>query len=76
VTIRDGAVSHRFSAPSFDAIDFITYRDDLRGKVSCGPQAGAMRVYLTWRAPSTGEPALAAGVEGRVVALEYLLKGK
>ncbi len=70
--IRDGAASHRFSAPSFDAIDFITYRDDLTGKISCGPQAGAMRVYLTWRAPATGEPAIPAGTEGRVVAIEYL----
>ncbi len=72
VVIRDGAVSHRFSAPSLDAIDFIAYRDDLRGSISCGPQAGAMRVYLTWRPPAPGEPTLPAGTEGRVVAIEYL----
>jgi Flp pilus assembly protein TadD len=76
VVIRDAVGTHRFWTPSLDRIDFITYRDDLRGNVSCGRQPGAMQVYLTWRAPSAGEPALPAGIEGRVVAIEYLPKGK
>jgi tetratricopeptide (TPR) repeat protein len=76
VVIRNAAGAHRFWAPSFDKIDFITYRDDLRGNVSCGRQPGAMQVYLTWRAPAPGEPALPAGTEGRVVAIEYLPNGK
>ena len=76
VAIRDGAATRRFFAPALDQIDFITYRDDLSGSVSCGPQAGAMRVYLTSRAPAPGEPALPAGTEGRVVAIEYLPKDK
>lgn len=76
VIIRDAVGTHRFWAPSLDRIDFITYRDDLRGNVSCGRQPGAMQVYLTWRAPAPAEAALPAGTEGRVVAIEYLPKGK
>ncbi len=72
VVVRVGAVSHRFWAPSLDKIDFITYRNDLKGSVSCGPQGGAMQVYLTSRAAAPGEPALPAGTEGRAVAIEYL----
>jgi tetratricopeptide (TPR) repeat protein len=76
VVIRNAVGAHRFWVPSLDKIDFITYRDDLRGNVSCGHQPGAMQVYLTWRAPTPGEPPLPAGTEGRVVAIEYLPKNK
>jgi tetratricopeptide (TPR) repeat protein len=76
VVVRDNPGAHRFWAPSFDAIDFITYRSDLTGRVSCGPQAGAMRVYATSRPAAKGEAPLPQGIEGRVNALEYLPKGK
>ena len=56
VVIRNAAGAHRFWAPALDKIDFITYRDDLRGNVSCGRQPGAMQVYLTWRAPRPANP--------------------
>jgi hypothetical protein len=55
----------RLSAPSFADVDFITYRSDLTGSVSCGPMKEPMRVYVTMR------PA-AAGGERVVVAVEVL----
>jgi hypothetical protein len=54
----------RLSAPSFDDVDFITYRSDLTGSVSCGPMKEPMRVYVT-----VGP---AAGGERVVVAVEVL----
>ena len=56
------------NAMKFDDVQFITYRDDLAGSISCGPWKEPMRVYLTWR---PGEP------EGTkiAVAIEFLPKG-
>ena len=54
-----------FTVPTFDGVDFITYRDDLKGSIGCGPSKGAMPVLLTWRA--------GAAPEARVpVAIEFL----
>jgi hypothetical protein len=49
-------------------VDFISYRDDLRGGVNCGVLADAMRVFITWR---EGEPTKR---EKTVVAVEFLPK--
>ena len=53
------------NAMKFDEVEFITYRDDLTGSISCGPWKEPMRVYLTWR---PGKP------EGTkiAVAIEFL----
>jgi tetratricopeptide (TPR) repeat protein len=76
LVIRDATGSHRFTAPSFDKIQFVSYRDDLKGSVTCGPQAPASQVYLTFRLPGNGEPTLAPGIEGVVVAVEFLPRAK
>lgn len=52
----------------FDQIDFITYRDDLRGNVACGARDRPERVYLTWDPSKKSVP----GTEGDVVAVEFL----
>jgi hypothetical protein len=58
----------RLSAPRLKDVEFITYRDDLTGDVSCGPLKDAMRVYVTSRAATepNGSPV--------VVAIEFLPK--
>ena len=46
-------------------VDFITYRDDLKGAIACGALKEAMRVYVTWR-PGTDTATKVA------VAIEFL----
>jgi hypothetical protein len=52
-------------ARTLGEVEFITYRDDLSGSITCGPLEDSMRVYVTWRAGTT------AG-ERRVVAVEFV----
>ena len=47
---------------------FISYRDDLRGSVNCGPQP-VMPVLVTYR------PGAGADTAGVVVAIEYVPNG-
>jgi Protein of unknown function (DUF1570) len=47
--ISDDKTVQRFDATSLDRIDFITYREDLVGAITCGRRTPAERVYLTWR---------------------------
>lgn len=56
------------TASKFDDVEFITYRDDLSGSISCGPWKEPMRVYLTWR-PGPAEGSRLA------IAIEFLPKG-
>ena len=58
----------RVTAPSFDTVEFITYRDDLAGAVGCGPRVPPDHVYVTW-IPLKGA---APTVLGR--AVEFLSK--
>jgi tetratricopeptide (TPR) repeat protein len=76
VVVRSTTGVHRYWAPSLTAIDFITYRDDLKGSIGCGPAAAGTRVLVTFRQPAKGEGPGAAWIEGRVVAIEFLPKGK
>lgn len=57
------------TAQKFDEVEFITYRPDLTGPVSCGPAKEVMKVYLTWKPGPTDGSKLA-------VAIEFLPKGK
>lgn len=57
-----------FTAPDLGKVDFITYRDDLRGSVTCGPLKPAMAVYVTFR-PGTDRAS-----RGVAVAIEFLPK--
>jgi FimV-like protein len=76
LVLRDASGSRRFALPSFDKIDFITYRDDLKRSITCGPQAAGLQVYLTFRQPAAGPAPLADGLDGIVVAVEILPKEK
>lgn len=58
----------RVGAPRFDQVEFIAYRDDLRGSVSCGARTPPDAVYVTWR--ENGPPK----TEGLVVAIEFLAR--
>jgi tetratricopeptide (TPR) repeat protein len=65
VSVRVGDRIARYQATSFDAIQFLTYRDDLRGSIGCGPRTPADPVYVTF---------VPGDLEGTVVALEFLPK--
>lgn len=47
VKVDDEVVRAR--APKFDVVEFITYRDDIRGQVECGPRKPPARVLVTLR---------------------------
>jgi hypothetical protein len=49
-----------------DVVDFISYREDLIGVISCTPRTPPDRVYLTWRSPDDPKALR------RVVAVEFL----
>jgi tetratricopeptide (TPR) repeat protein len=52
----------RFHAKGFGDVEFITYREGLKGAVGCGPRTPPDPIYATWRA------------DGSVVAIEFLPK--
>jgi hypothetical protein len=51
------------TAPTFNDIEFITYRDDLGSTVTCGPLKTPMAVYLTWRKGADGSSRIAVAIE-------------
>ncbi len=63
----------QFGAVSLSGIEFISYRDDVRGNASCGSQQ-PVPVLLTWRARRAGDSGLPTGIDGVVVAVEYVAK--
>jgi hypothetical protein len=71
---RDGLVmrvrirneTHLFRAGHYQDVQFIIYRDELRGKIECGPREPEDLVYITWRA---------SGADRVAVAVEFLPKG-
>lgn len=65
VSVHVGDKVAHYQAPSFDAIQFLTYRDDLNGNIGCGARTPPDRVYVTW---------IAGDLDGTVVALEFLPK--
>jgi hypothetical protein len=72
---RSGVVFHvassvgitTLAAPRMQEVEFITFRDDLTGAVTCGRLKEALPVYVTWK-PGTG------GASKTVVAVEFLPK--
>ena len=72
--IKTSNGSMRFHAARFEDVEFLTYRDDLRGAVMCGPRANAEPVYLTWKPISEILPAPLGKINGRGVAVEFLPK--
>jgi hypothetical protein len=55
------------TAAKFDDVEFITFRDDLKGTITCGPVKDPMPVYMTWRAGQAPGSKI-------VVAIEFLPK--
>lgn len=60
--LRMSGVVVRIAAPRMQDVDFITYRDDLKGSVGCGPLKEPMRVYVTWR-PGAASTKVVVAVE-------------
>jgi hypothetical protein len=60
--VRVGDQITRFQVAKMDAVEFISYRSDLGGAVTCGPRTPPDRVYLTTR----------PGTPATVVAIEFL----
>jgi hypothetical protein len=65
--VRQADRTTRFAADNFDAIEFLAYRDDLSGRIECGPRTPADPVYVTYLPDPNGS-------DGRVVAVEFLPK--
>lgn len=65
--VRTAAGPETLQASKFEAVDFITYRDDLSGSINCGPLKDPMRVYVTWRPGARPDARV-------VIAIEFLPK--
>ena len=65
--VRQADRTTRFAADNFDAIEFLAYRDDLSGRIECGPRIPTDPVYVTYLPDPNGS-------DGRVVAVEFLPK--
>jgi Tfp pilus assembly protein PilF len=57
----------RIVVPGFDQVEFITYREDLRGQVSCTKRVPPDPVYVTWQ----GGAATGARVQTAVAVVEF-----
>ena len=55
----------QYTAPTLTSIDFIVYRKDFRGPVTCEGFGAGMPVYVTWKAE---------GKSRRAIAVEFLPK--
>lgn len=66
--VRDASGLTALAVARMADVDFVSYRGDLTGGVSCGPFKDPMRVYVTWR---EGPP---PGLQKTVVAVEFLPK--
>ena len=62
----------RLAAKGFADVDFISYRTDTPGRVSCGPVPGLPPVLATYRPAGNGS---AAGIHGAAVAIELIPDG-
>ena len=63
--VRTASGIETLQAENLEKVEFITYREDLSGSVSCGPWKQPAAVYATWRAGAKG------GVKA-LVAVEFL----
>lgn len=61
--VRAGESAVRVTAPRMDAVDFITYRHDLKGRIECGPLRNPAHVYVTWRAGREASARIAVAIE-------------
>ena len=73
LVVRNGDRVLRLSVPRMDAIEFISYRDDLTGEVGCGARKPPEPVYVTYR-PVPEARGTAAAADGQAVAVEFVPK--
>ncbi|MGH9314841.1 MAG: DUF1570 domain-containing protein [Vicinamibacterales bacterium] len=64
--VRINGQMSQFRTGRFQDVQFVTYRDELRGNIACGPREPEELVYITWRAAGPGRIP---------VAVEFLPKG-
>jgi hypothetical protein len=60
----------KLGAKQLSDVDFITYRSDTAGSVSCGPLPTPMRVLITYRVSAT--TTTAGAIDGDAVAIEVV----
>jgi len=68
--VVDNGRVFRLAAKQISDIDFITYRTDTTGSVSCGPLKPAVRALVTYRPAAA--PTAAGSIDGDAVAIELL----
>ena len=67
--VRVGNRAARYTAASFDAVEFLTYGPTETALLECGPRPPGDRIYLTWR--TAPDP---SALDGLAVAVEFLPK--
>jgi len=67
--LRTGEAEATAAAPAIRDVTLIAYRDDVQGKIGCGPLTTPLPAFLTWRPADDGSG------EKIAVALEILPKG-
>ena len=65
LVVKRGDKVVQYSAPALTSVDFIVYRKDFRGPVSCEGFGAGMPVYVTWKPE---------GKTQRAIAVEFLPK--
>jgi hypothetical protein len=65
LVVQKGDKVVQFSAPALSSVDFIVYRSDFRGPVSCEGFGAGEPVYVTWKPE---------GKTQRAIAVEFLPK--
>ena len=65
--VRTASGAETLQAAKFEAVDFITFRDDLSGRISCGALKTPLPVYATWRQGPRPDARV-------VIAIEFLPK--
>jgi hypothetical protein len=60
----------RLGAKQLSDVDFVSFRSDTTGAVSCGPLPTPLRVLATYRTPGTG--AVSSAADGDIVAIEVV----
>ncbi len=57
--VRINGLMSQFQAGRFQEIEFITYREELRGNIRCGAREPEDLIYITWRRTGSAKTAVA-----------------
>jgi tetratricopeptide (TPR) repeat protein len=74
LVISTEGVTRRFLVRALNSVEFLTYREDVSGSVTCGAQSARLPVLVTWK-PLTAGTAPARRLDGEAVAVEIVPKG-